>query len=77
MNCPFISKNHIRIVTKEDDFWDSVIKIGAAIGSAWLFLNILRNISPYTCPRCGAKLLSCEAKCQSCGLELYWGGTYG
>lgn len=59
-------------MAKEESLWDTILKIGAFIGGAWIFFSLLRASSPYTCPRCDARVLYSEKKCYSCNLDLEW-----
>lgn len=59
-------------MAKEESFFDSLLKLGAIIGGGILLLAILRSVSPYKCPYCGAKVVYGEKKCAHCNSQLNW-----
>jgi hypothetical protein len=60
---------------KQDSFWDGLLKVGAAIGGAWLFLELYRKIvgEYYICPNCNQNFDEKYAsRCPHCNVKLKW-----
>lgn len=61
-------------MTEKDDFWESLFKVGALIGGAWLFSEIIKSLSNpvYRCPSCNNVINEGEHYCPHCNAYLEW-----
>ncbi len=61
---------------KGDSIIESIFKVMALIGGAWLTIEVLKALSKkvtyYDCPKCGNDVKYGQYECDNCGTELGW-----
>lgn len=61
---------------RSNEIGDSILKIAALVGGAWLAAEILKSFAKeetyYSCPVCNADIKYGETPCHNCHSQLRW-----
>ncbi|MEW6609138.1 MAG: hypothetical protein AB1414_17130 [bacterium] len=59
---------------QKENFLETLFRIGALIGGAWITLELIKMISQevYTCSHCGLEVQRGMTRCPHCQVKLKW-----
>ena len=66
----------IFFMSKEDNWFTTLLKIGAVIGGAWIAIETIKAFSKpktvYSCPNCNTDIEYGIKECNNCHVSLSW-----